>query len=399
MRILTILIIVVAGCSEGPIEHLMHPPDAGMQDTQSTDGVMEDQGSDDTTKNDGKVSWDGAGSDTLSPDSEQKSDSKAVQQDTQPSTDTFVQPDTQAPDMIQPDMIQPDTMSPDSTAPKPDTMPAGCTHPPVKKVCTGGWCYIPAGCFTMGSPASEPCRNKISKETQHQVWLTHPFWISETEVTHKAFITLMGWDPKKTGPVGTGYMRPVGRINWHHAADYCNQLSVKEKRPTCYTCTASKTKLAKCVIKSTYGCKGYRLPTEAEWEYAYRAGTTTAYYNGKNDPSKCLTCTSKDANADKIGRYCANWKTSSPWVAQKLPNAWGLYDMAGHVAEFTQDDFKDDLGSAKQVNPLTISGAIYKVMRGGRYLRPAADLRAAMRDKHWTDGSAVHWGFRCVRGT
>ena len=86
--------------------------------------------------------------------------------------------------------------------------------------------------------------------------------------------------------------------------------------------------------KNVYVCPGYRLPTAAEWEYAYRAGTTTAYYSGTNASSKCTSCGAVDKNADKIGWYCANANNTTNPVQGKLVNAWGLYDMAGNVWEW-----------------------------------------------------------------
>lgn len=388
MKLLAILIITIAGCSGNPTEYEF-PPDTGT-DTRSTDGAarhdsgVDSQAPDSKFYWDGKTYWDGAHPDTKVQDGTIFPDAQVKKPDSVITPDILIPPDSKAPDS----KLPPDSLVHLDSAPKPDVTPTTCTHPFVSKSCSGGWCYIPAGCFTMGSPTSEPCREKISKETQHQVWLTHPFLIGETETTHKSFVDLMGWNPKSINPSSTP--RPVERVNWHNAADYCNQLSVKNKLPTCYSCANSKTPSSTCVIKSTYGCKGYRLPTEAEWEYAYRAGTTTAFYNGP-----ITNCWSQDNNADKIGWYLTG--TGIRPCAQKQPNAWGLYDMAGNVEEWTQDSFTQDLSSTKQINPVTTTGTL-KVARGGRALRPPADMRAAFRDKVGDTLSSVHWGFRCMRG-
>jgi formylglycine-generating enzyme required for sulfatase activity len=272
----------------------------------------------------------------------------------------------------------------------------------------GTWAFIAKGTFTMGSPASEPCRETFGgEETQHQVSLTHSFEIQTTEVTQGQFMGLMGYNPSWFGPNGyganCGTTCPVENVSWHDAVAYCNALSMKAGKTPCYSC-ADSGKYLRCQLATAYfgqkfyDCPGYRLPTEAEWEYAYRAGTKTAYYSGANDESECYKCFSKgDANADKIGWYCSNTSNTHP-MAQKQMNAWGLYDMAGNVWEWCHDWFQESLGSEAVTDPEVPAHGVYRVLRGGSWQYEADHMRAAHRS-HYTPTyrhSAI--GFRCARG-
>ena len=140
-----------------------------------------------------------------------------------------------------------------------------------------------------------------------------------------------------------------------------------------------------------YDCPGYRLPTEAEWEYAYRAGTTTALYDGPLG-----SCDEADANANAIAWYNRNTGVVRE-VGQKLANAWGLHDMAGNVAEWCNDHF-GPIGPEPVVDPSGMAPEDAKtgdfMMRGGSYISNATDLRAGARGfAHPT----THAGIRCVR--
>jgi formylglycine-generating enzyme required for sulfatase activity len=145
-----------------------------------------------------------------------------------------------------------------------------------------------------------------------------------------------------------------------------------------------------------YACKGYRLPTESEWEYAYRSGTTTALYNGAIGTATCNKISS-DVNADKIGWHKAISGNTPHPVGKKDPNAWGLYDMAGNLNEWCHDWFASDLGSTSVTNPAGAGTGTEKVIRGGSWQNISKHMRAANRNKlpHYQPSPWV--GFRCVR--
>ena len=144
--------------------------------------------------------------------------------------------------------------------------------------------------------------------------------------------------------------------------------------------------------ENIYDCPGYRLPTEAEWEYAYRAGTTTAFYNGP-----ITNCDGSDAKANAIGWYDANSGATTHPVGQKQANDWGLYDMAGNVWEWCHDWWQTSLGSSAVTDPVG-SGTDSRTARGGSCTFRAGALRAAERYFGFPpDFQFRTIGFRCAR--
>jgi formylglycine-generating enzyme required for sulfatase activity len=163
---------------------------------------------------------------------------------------------------------------------------------------------IKPGKFLMGSPADEPGR--YTGEVQHRVNLTKPFYLQTTEVTQGQWQALMGKNPSSHKRCGDSC--PVEQVSWEDAQRFIQKLNQKE------------------------GTDKYRLPTEAEWEYACRAGSTP---NGNITTLQCGV----DDNLNGIGWYCGNSQNLIHPVAGKKPNAWGLYDMLGNVQEWCQDWF------------------------------------------------------------
>jgi formylglycine-generating enzyme required for sulfatase activity len=196
---------------------------------------------------------------------------------------------------------------------------------------------IPPGEFAMGSLDSEPGR--WGDETQHLVKITKPFYLSVHEVTQAQYEQVMGSNPSEN----KGPTKPVEPVNWHEVVAFCGKLSDDE------------------------GVE-YRLPTEAEWEYACRAGTTTAYSFG-DDTSRL----------GKYAWYEDNSTYSTHPVGKKRPNAWGLYDMHGNVEEWCQDWYGDyDLQVVS--NPTGPASGRIRVLRGGAFSDPPRYVRAAFRD-------------------
>ena len=289
------------------------------------------------------------------------------------------------PDLFKPDLPPPDQWIYDG--PKPDLPDSGTLVP-------GLWTTIKSGKFFMGSPTNETCRDKTN-ETQHEVTLTSGFEISTTEVTQAQFKQVMNYSPSSATTCGANC--PVEMVSWNEAAAYCNNLSKLAKLTECYTCSGKGNKVI-CNEGSSYKganiytCKGYRLPTEAEWEYASRAGQFTALYNGK-----LSTCTGIDANANAIAWYNMNSKMAPHPVSQKQANAWGLYDMAGNILEWVNDWYKVDLGSSSVTDPGGPTSGSQRVIRGGSWLQTASYLRSASRLSVVPGGKTKYAGFRCAR--
>ena len=238
----------------------------------------------------------------------------------------------------------------------------------------------PAGRFLMGAPAGEVGRR--TNETAHWVTLTKPFLIGKYEVTQKQYKRVIGTNPSSfTGDEN----RPVENLRYEDAIAFCNKLNTEYSRFV------------------PYGYK-FDLPTEAQWEYACRAGTTSALNNGKE-----LTTASDSfcPNLDEVAWYnkSRNSNRNPHFVGdpRKLPNAWGIYDMHGNVQEFVKD-FRQKNGNqypdyppGEAVDPLVTEGNQY-CYRGGSWNSVAFRCRSASRDGFDKNQNAKNntVGFRVV---
>jgi formylglycine-generating enzyme required for sulfatase activity len=208
----------------------------------------------------------------------------------------------------------------------------------------------------MGCSAGESECGEDEKPA-HRVAITKGFEIGRHEVTQAVWQSVMGTNPSSFKAPD----RPVEQVSWSDVQEF---LAVLNGRRDGYR---------------------YRLPTEAEWEYAARAGTTGAYF----------------ASLDAIAWYGANSGGQSHPVGQKQPNAWGLHDMQGNVWEWCQDWYQDDyyrkLGEPKAVDPRGPASGQQRVLRGGSWYKFLWFLRVSSRFAFRPSGRFPHVGFRCVR--
>lgn len=217
--------------------------------------------------------------------------------------------------------------------------------------------YIPAGEFMMGSPAGEP--DRYGDEQQHRVRLTQPFFMATTEVTQAQWRAVMGNNPSHF----KGDNLPVENVSWDDAMAFCAALSKKEG-------------------------KMYRLPTEAQWEYACRAGTTTAYSTGNG-----LEALKRAGWGSYDGEFGSAKSTKA--VGSFRANAWGLYDMHGNVLEWCSDWY-GGYPNGNATDPTGMPNGDSRVLRGGSWFHNPDLCRAAYRLRITPDSRINLIGFRVV---
>ncbi|MDP3284657.1 MAG: formylglycine-generating enzyme family protein, partial [Desulfobacterales bacterium] len=225
--------------------------------------------------------------------------------------------------------------------------------------------YIKPGTFIMGSPSDESERN--NDETQHQVNLTKGFYIQTTEVTQGQWRTVMGKNPSHFSNCGDDC--PVERVSWNDAQKFIRRLNQKE------------------------GGSSYRLPTEVEWEYAARAGTTTPFNTGN-----CLSTDQANYDGNNPLSGCSKGENRKTTVRTGAfsPNGWGLYDMHGNVWEWCQDWY----GTYPSGSVTNLAGSVSgsnRVFRGGSWDYSAKRCRSAHRSRSTPGNRFSYLGFRLAK--
>jgi len=291
--------------------------------------------------------------------------------------------------------------------------------------------WIPAGSFTMGSPTNEPGRD-INEDPHRRVTLSNGFWMGRYEVTvgeFRGFVESTGYrtEAEREGGVytwtgekwemrsgvdwrrpgfGQSDRNPVTCVSWNDAVRFCNWLSEQEGLRPAYRISGND-------VTWDRGASGYRSPTEAEWEYAARAGTETAVYTGPlrivgecNDPA--LDAIAWYCGNSGVGRTegmdCSNWaerqystsRCGTHPVGRKQPNAWGLYDMIGNVWEWCWD-WNGLYSSGAVTDPTGPSSGVSRVTRGGGWINNVRACRSAVRLHNPPGNRNFFLGFRLAR--
>ena len=247
-------------------------------------------------------------------------------------------------------------------------VPAWAQEPPISVPLSGGvtieFVWIQPGSFTMGSPVSESGRFK-NEGPQHLVTLSQGFYLGKGEITQAQWEAVMNtrpWAGQKWVQEYPGH--PAVYISWQDVQEFIHRLN------------------------QAAGDSVYRLPTEAEWEYACRAGTTTRGVFGEDE-----------RQVDAYAWYDRNWNLGEKYAhstGTKQPNPWGLYDLYGNVWEWAQD-WQGDYTAQPQTDPTGPAEGAFRVVRGGNFITNARDLRSARRYCYLPAARYSGLGARLVR--
>lgn len=237
--------------------------------------------------------------------------------------------------------------------------PPGPTPDPAR------WASISAGTFVMGSPETEYDRSS-DEGPQTQVTFSHGFWMEKFEVTEGEYSAVVGSNPASFSGDPN---QPVEQVSWYDASNYCAMLTAQER-------TAGR-------LPSGYE---YRLPTEAEWEYVARAGTTNRFFFGDDHGYSELP---------NYAWFATDSNGSTHDVGGKQPNPWGIYDTSGNVFEWCSDWYGPYSGGAV-TDPSGAPTGSGRVMRGGSWRFPGGDARSAARNLNAPDFASYGIGIRVV---
>lgn len=224
-----------------------------------------------------------------------------------------------------------------------------------------------AGNFMMGSPENELGHDEF--EVQHNVTITKPFLIGKYEVSQALFEEVTGYNYSKY----YGLDNPVDSVSYNDAKEFCKKLNEKTSliRPAGYQ---------------------FDIPTEAQWEYACRAGSNSAINSGKDLTSDSSFC----ENLDEVGWYVFNAMGITHPVGQKKPNEWGIYDMHGNVGEWCKDWYHENYDLQNTTDPVAEETAHSHVVRGGNFVVVPYRCRSASRNMAPAESENISTGFRLV---
>ncbi len=252
--------------------------------------------------------------------------------------------------------------------------------------------------FIMGSPTDEMGRSTVVDETQHEVILSSDFYIGVFEVTQRQWELVMGTKPSFFANATYYQSRPVERVSYYDIRENTNNTAISPHWPESSQ-VHSNSFMGK--LRAKTGLPSFDLPTESQWEYACRAGTTTALNSGHN-----LTDVGQDTHMDVLGRYAFNsdsdidanvaTNAGTALVGTYLPNAWGLYDMHGNVLEWCLDWYGNyPAGPVTDPKGRTSSTASFRKCRSGAWYNGASECRSAAGSYGYPNARDGSIGLRC----